>query len=256
LDVSSSGVGLVTNQIYAVRIEGIRLFTNDRYNFVDFVIKSSLHLPSNVTRINKPLISACSVVSFTIMDSFRLAYFSGTSAILTFVCTTSLSSGSNITLQFPSGFFDTSATPGVVVAAGSVSASQFGATSVVLTLGSGATVTGGVSYGVTLTGCKMGAPTAGSSTGIRVSTSQDFASVGVASGAIGGQVSGVSFVMSPSDRVAGKTGSKATLAFTAATALSSGGLITLEYPARFFDTSKFPFLFAASGSFGILQSSY
>jgi hypothetical protein len=53
--------------------------------------------------------------------------------------------------------------------------------------------------------------------------------------------------------VAGKTGCKATLTFTAATALSSGGLITLEYPARFFDTSKFPFLFAASGSFGFLS---
>ena len=121
-----------------------------------------------------------------------------------------------------------------------MSASAFGATSVVLTLGSGASVSGGVSYGVTLTGCKMGAPTAGSSTGIRVSTSADIAGVGVASGAIGGQVSGVSFVMSPSDRVAGKTGSQATLTFTAATALSIGGLITLEYPSGFFDTSTTP----------------
>ena len=119
-------------------------------------------------------------VSFVMSSSDRVAGKTGCQATVTFTAATALLSGGLITLEYPSGFFDTSTTPGVVVAAGSVSASAFGATSVVLTLGSGAFVAKGghPPYVLTLTGCTLGRPNFGSSVGIRVRTSQDFSSVG------------------------------------------------------------------------------
>jgi len=108
----------------------------------------------------------------------------------------------------------------------------------------------GTAITVTLSGLTIGDVTAGNSNGITILTSADTtASVGVASGAIGGRVTNPSFTIASVDRVAGKSSAAATFAFTSTAGgeIAPNGKITLIYPSNFFATSPTPTV-AMSGS--------
>jgi len=164
-----------------------------------------------------------------------------------------LTVGSVITLMFPSGFFATTSMPLVAIsgnAAGGAAAPS--ATYIGITISSG-TLAVGTAVTVTLTGLTMGASTAGNSIGITILTSADTtASVGVASGTIGGRVTNPSFTIASVDRVAGKSSAAATFAFTstAGGALAPNGKITLIYPSNFFATSTTPTVAMSGGITG------
>jgi hypothetical protein len=87
----------------------------------------------------------------------------------------------------------------------------------------------------------MGEATSGAQGTVHVQTSADTApSDPVASGAIVGQVSAVSFGIHSSDRVAAKTLVALTIGFTPTTPVPIGGTITISYPANFFAVSVTP----------------
>jgi hypothetical protein len=177
-------------------------------------------------------------VSFVVSD--RKPRQSPVSVTIQFVAATSLAQNASITVSYPSGFLDTSVKPNVVIADGTAEASFPGQTSITITLNASAFVSGGSVYTLTLTGCKLGGPHAGSSTGVTVQTSEDFASAGVSSGSIGGKVTMASFVIAPSDRVASRVNVPVTVSFVAATSLVSNSIITVSYPSGFLDTSFRP----------------
>jgi hypothetical protein len=114
-------------------------------------------------------------VSFFISNADRVAAKKGATAVFSFTTTDlgRLVGGSNITLSYPSGFFDTSATPGVLFSSeGSGYSAQPTLTAIVITtgdvvLGANSDVT------ITLTGLTMGAFTCGSRSGITIATSSD-----------------------------------------------------------------------------------
>jgi hypothetical protein len=112
--------------------------------------------------------------SVTFNVEIRKASQTSVPITVSFTAATSLGSASTITISYPSGFLDTSVTPGVTVSAGTATASSPAATYVVVTLNGGASVAGGSVYTLTLTGCKLGAPNAGSSTGVSVVSSEDW----------------------------------------------------------------------------------
>ena len=94
---------------------------------------------------------------------------------------------------------------------------------------------------VAVSGLTTGPPTAGSSSGVNVATSQDSgSSVGADSGGLGGRVSSVSFTMAAADRVANAAGKSATFAFTTASAVPAGGKLTLFFSRDFFSIDSLP----------------
>jgi len=131
-------------------------------------------------------------------------------AAATFTFTTTaggaLAAGSNITLTYPSGFFASAGSPSVQISGGGATGSVATptGTQIVITTAAQA-IDGSSAVTVTVTGLTMGgAPTAGG--GVSVATSVDqTASASVASGAIGGAVTSVTFGVALADRVADKT---------------------------------------------------
>ena len=96
----------------------------------------------------------------------------------------------------------------------------------------------------------MGAGTVGA-VAVTVQTSEDTAACSpVSSGAIIGQVTGVSFLIQESHRVAGKAAVPVTLGFTPTTAVPTGGTVPMTYPSGFFAASITPT--AAAGSSNML----
>jgi hypothetical protein len=114
-------------------------------------------------------------VSLTINAADRVSGASGKA--VTFALKTAnldgsaLASGGKITLSYPSGFFMAGVTP-TAVSSLTFSISQFGTNSIVLTLSS--TLAKNTAVTITLNGVTMGQSTPGSTTGITVSTSQDY----------------------------------------------------------------------------------
>ena len=99
----------------------------------------------------------------------------------------------------------------------------------------------------------MGSGTASVPSSISVTTSHDAGTVGVTafgSGPIGDRVVLTSFAVSLSDRVAGKSGSAATVVFAPSVGgdVAAGGTVTLSYPASFFLVESSPSASASGGS--------
>jgi hypothetical protein len=174
-------------------------------------------------------------VSFTIAAADRVPYASGKTVTLGFTIATALSSNDQITLMYPSSFIsDGTPWPSVIGSVSGLSVQTMSGSSVSIrvegSLPAGAHV-------LTLSGVRFGGATAGSPTGITVSTSKDFTGAGAPSGSLGGQVTGVSFTIAAADRVPYASGKTVTLGFTIATALSSNDQITLMYPLNFISFS-------------------
>jgi hypothetical protein len=83
-------------------------------------------------------------------------------------------------------------------------------------------------------------PQAGTSNGITVSTSRDFASAGATAAALGGQINIVtSLTLAAADAVGNKvTASPVSIVFTAVIAVPSGGTITITTPFNYFVTKS------------------
>ena len=186
--------------------------------------------------------SVCGRVSgvvWTIAPSDRIPGAAEISVTVSFNLQTALVAADTITINFPSGFIAASATPNPIPA-NTFTASTPTATNIVLTVQSGLIPSG--PYSVTLSGSSLGGATAGSSCGITVSTSMDLVSTGVASGAIGGVVSNVTWIIAPTDRIPFATGISVSVGFTLATALGSSGTITINYPSGFIAASAISFV--------------
>jgi hypothetical protein len=189
-------------------------------------------------------------VSFTIAAADRVPGATGKSITFSFVAATALAIGQAVTLTYPSGFFEPWPNPSHV-ASFYASIGQMGVTSVVLT--TTAVVVPGA-HTVTVSGVTIGAPNAGSASGISVATSTDLVSVGAASGALGGQVTGVSFTIAAADRVPFASGKSVTLTFTIATSLFYADSLTLSFPNGFISGGWFPsssgyiYVYSLSGS--------
>jgi hypothetical protein len=179
-------------------------------------------------------------VVFTIAAQDRVAAKANVAVTLFFKTTTALAINGKITLNYPNGFFATTATPAnnaagtASVATMTATSAAPGATSIVITTAT-AGIPANTAFTITLSGFAMGALNAGSATGITVQTDADvIASAGVASGSITSQPTAVVMTIAGADRLANKAGVAVTLGFTTTTALSLGGKITLNYPAGFF----------------------
>jgi hypothetical protein len=161
-----------------------------------------------------------------------------------FTTTAALGINGRITLRYPSGFFATAATPANNAAgtASVASMTAFSSAPTATQIAISTRVAGipaAAAFNFTLSGLTMGAATAGSPTGITVSTDADtVASTGAASGVIGGAPLQPSFTIQASDRVAGKKPVLATFGFTSTAGGSLGvdGVITLNYPSGFFES--------------------
>ncbi len=158
-----------------------------------------------------------------------------------------------VTLNHPTNFFATSPTPSVSTSgSANLNCTAQAAGFVVLTVQAG-TVPALVALTVTLQGLTMGSGTPSVPSSISVTTSHDAGSAGVAtfdSGPIGDRVVFTSFAVSLSDRVAGKSGSAATVVFAPSVGgnVPVGGTVTLSYPASFFLIEATPSASASGGS--------
>jgi hypothetical protein len=113
--------------------------------------------------------------AFTITNADRVAAKKGASAVFSFQTTDlgKLVGGSNITLSYPSGFFDTSTTPGVMFSEGGTGVAHAPTeTFIVITTGN-VVLSANTKITITLTGLTMGTFTCGSHTGITIATSSD-----------------------------------------------------------------------------------
>jgi hypothetical protein len=149
----------------------------------------------------------------------------------------------SVTLNYPSGFFATSATPTAKgsAAGATLTPAQPGATSIALTVGGSAPLAAGTAVTVTLVGCTMG-PARAASDSITVQTDADTtpSSPPVSCGRIGGAVTNVTFNVQLADRVQAKAGVEATFTFTPSAGGDSPSSVTLNYPSGFFATSATP----------------
>jgi hypothetical protein len=166
-------------------------------------------------------------------------------AVVSFKPTTALPIGGKITLNYPSGFFATTATPsanadGTASVATMTATSAFATDSIVITTAV-AGIASDANFVITLSGLVLGAATAGSTTGITVQTDADtLASAGSPSGGIFTRPTAVKLTIAASQRKPTQAGVAVTLTFTNTALLDFGGKITLMYPNGFFATSATP----------------
>jgi hypothetical protein len=116
--------------------------------------------------------------------------------------------GGFMTMNYPINFFATNFAPTEAVSGGALLAPlgriATPAASSIVAPTAGTTLAASTSVTVTLMGLTMGGATAGSASGITISTRAGLApSVGIASGAIGGQVTGATFAIASGDRKKG-----------------------------------------------------
>ena len=155
-------------------------------------------------------------VTFNIQSVDRIAAKNTVRATFTFTPSAGGAGPSSVTLNYPAGFFATSATPTATSSTSGaiLTPAQPGATSIVLAA-SGTSLAAGIAVTITLSGCTIGvARAATDSITVQTNTDPTASSPAVSSGVIGGAVTTVSFNIAPGDRVAGKTGVQATFAFT------------------------------------------
>jgi len=198
--------------------------------------------------INQP-----TAVDLVIADGDRNYMKAAVAVRLDFTTSKALATGGKITLNFPSGFFAVGTTATAITADGSTTVSTmtatFGAstaTSIVITTAV-AGIAAGTAFKITLAGMVMGAATAGSATGITVTTDTDtIASAGAPSGIINPAVTSVGFVIATAKRVPASTSAALTLSFKTTSVFQIGGRITLTYPSGFFATGVTPTANAAN----------
>ena len=154
-----------------------------------------------------------------------------------------LAVGSTITLNYPSGYFDTSITPTGSISTAGVALtpiSACGATSIVITT-AGASITSNTAVTVTLSGLKAGIASPGGPLTIQTS-SDPIASISAQLSYIGVSVSlpGEPFKLAKIDRVAGKTGVSATFSFksSAGGEIGDASIIRLAWRDAFFATTS------------------
>jgi len=154
-------------------------------------------------------------------------------ASVTFTLATALTSTQKITVNWPTGFFDSTAPS-------AVSGSALFATGAAAVSGNSWTVTGATSpptagtYTLIFAGVKMGPlALAANPIGITVSSDTDLLSAGATSGPLGGQITGVSVSIAAGDRVPAATAKMVTVSFTTQFALTSGQLVTITFPGSF-----------------------
>jgi hypothetical protein len=211
----------------------------------------NLTVSSSRDRISDPVSSGTlgghvQNVSFYISPAHRLTSSASQNnmVLLSFTTQTALSAQDNITLIYPNHFFAGGTAPVVQSSVLGLVASSPTETSLMFT--ATASIPAGA-LSMTLSGVTFGPPTAGSPTGILVSTSMDRLSDGSPSGSLGGQVFNVSFYISPAHRLTSSASQNnmVLLSFTTQTALSAQDNITLIYPNHFF----------AGGTAPVVQSS-
>lgn len=142
---------------------------------------------------------------------------------ISFTIQSQLIPGDTITVNYPTGFISGNPQSIVGIAASSTSV---GASSFVLQLQS-AIAAGPVSVTVTFT---LGAPTAGSASGVSVSTTRDLVSSGVSTGALGGRITAVSLTIAAADRIPFATSKVVTVSFVCSTALLPTMQVTIAWP--------------------------
>jgi hypothetical protein len=184
-------------------------------------------------------------VTFNVQLADRVEAKAGVDATFTFTPSAGGDSPSSVTLNYPLGFFATSATPTAKLstAGATLTPAQPGALSIVLTVGGSAPLAAGTAVTVTLVGCTMGPPTAGG--GVNVSSSADpTLSNSIDSYYIGGAVTDVSFAIPDVSRKASRANVTVSFRFTpsAGGRLDSSGSsrITLAYPVSFFASDVTP----------------
>jgi len=180
-------------------------------------------------------------VGSTIAAAERFPLLTGKSVTVTFTTQSLLLSGQFVTITLPAGYIS-----GTILSTGV----NFGAAAA--TSGTApqyiVTATADVAAGaqtITLTGATIGAPVAGSATGVQVSSSTDRVNNG-ASLALGGTVTGVSMTVLSADRIVNVANRKIVVAFTTTTIIPNGGFITITLPPSF-QTAVTPGTTASSG---------
>jgi hypothetical protein len=184
-----------------------------------------------------PILGQLASVSFGIRLPNRLVGNFPVSVTISFIPSSVLPAGGTITLSYPLHFFSPSVLP--TVTAGSTSVNDLVAfcssttnTNIVITT-AGAPMFPSSAVTITISGFAMGAATSGGSVFLE-SSADTVPSLPVSSGSIFGQVKNASFVISSSERIAGRVGVPITIGFSPSTSLNPGGTITLTYPSAFF----------------------
>jgi hypothetical protein len=205
------------------------------------------------------LVKAVTGVSMT-MAPVDTKINSDTTAVTTiaFTTTTAVASGGTITITLPADYFSAKPNPpGTLVAASGSATLTSTCTMTVATLTIVCTTaTAELAAGahkITFAAGELktkNAAVAANAAGLKVKTSAEAESAGVASLALG-TVSGVSLTMASVDKnQLQATTAATTIAFTTTTAVASGGTITITLPANYFSAKATPAgtLVAASGT--------
>jgi hypothetical protein len=190
-----------------------------------------------------PLVAESQVtsVTFSVRAGDRVAYSRDVQATFTFT-PSAVGTGPtvDVTLNYPSGFFDTSATPTAIVSTVDtiMTPGPPGATSIVLDV-SGVELATGTAVTVTLVGCTLGIARAATAS-VTVQTSADpIASSPAAScGVIGGAVTAVTFTIASIDREPNYCCAATTFSFTPSSGGANPSTITLNYPTGFYTSGK------------------
>jgi hypothetical protein len=191
--------------------------------------------------------------SFLIAESDSKAGKIGISATLSFTPSIfgKLPSGSTITLMYPSTFFVSNVTPVISSESSSIEGlvAVCGPTTLnyVIITTAGRTIPS-LPFIVTLSGFTLHPHNLGVSK-VSVRTSSDLmASHDFESSKIALPISDLSFIISPSDRYAMKTGVRVILRFTPGNTIFPGGTISLSFPVAFFALSMIPVVPANSSN--------
>jgi hypothetical protein len=196
--------------------------------------------------------STVTSVTFSVQAGDRVAYRHNVEATFTFTPSGyGLLSGTplvRVTLNYPSGFFDTSVTPTASVSVGyseSMTTENPGETSIVLAVGedhwpSYEGITDSVT--VTLRGCKLGiARAATDSVTVQTNTDPGASSPAVSCGVIISKVQNAVLELAAADKKAFQaTTATTTVTFTTQTAIATSGIIIISLPSGYFSGGANP----------------
>jgi len=177
-------------------------------------------------------------VSINIAAIDRIPAATGKAVTVGFTTQSALVSGQTVTVSFPSSFLTGTI---AVTFAGAVNTFATTTTAVgtnKLTIAVGSAGAAATAYTITLTGATMPGPqpastdVAGCETRFGVETTTDMIG-GANTPQIGGVVTGVTFSVAADARVPATTSKTVTISFTTRTALTSGNLVTIDFPASY-----------------------
>jgi hypothetical protein len=240
LDVS--GVELAAGTAVTVTLVGCTLGIA-RAATDSVTVQTNTNAPFSIPSASCGVIGgAVTTVALTIAAEDRVAGRGGVAATFTFTPSAGGAGPSTVTLNYPSGFFDASATPTAIVSTvGTIMTPGMpGETSIVLDV-SGVALAAGTAVTVTLVGCTLGiARAATASVTVQTSADPTASSPAESCGVIGGAVTTVALTIAAEDRVAGRGGVAATFTFTPSAGGAGPSTVTLNYPSGFFATSPTP----------------